>query len=160
MDVERTKRVKKPRSSKKRSIRGKPSGCARSQGRDPGRVQRILRTDQQRPGAPAQVIHYNTEGKLEFRALVIHSLAQADVIPVGGAQRGEALHSACSDHGFLRRPCSRLTFAFVRGTVDSADLPLNISRELLQQNALLDKIQKNLVNNILGDVGRDEIDRR
>src|SRR5262249_10887493 len=38
---------------------------------------------------------------------------------------------------------------FARGVVDSSDLPLNISRELLQQNPLLDRIQKNVVRNIL-----------
>src|SRR5205085_11659381 len=41
---------------------------------------------------------------------------------------------------------------FVRGVVDSSDLPLNISRELLQQNPLLERIQKNVVRNILDNL--------
>ena len=38
---------------------------------------------------------------------------------------------------------------FVKGVVDSADLPLNVSRETLQHNPLLSKIKSNLVNRIL-----------
>ena len=42
---------------------------------------------------------------------------------------------------------------FVQGVVDSADLPLNVSRELLQQNPLLDVIQKSVVKNVLDSLG-------
>src|SRR4029077_8057690 len=38
---------------------------------------------------------------------------------------------------------------FVRGVVDSPDLPLNVSREMLQQSAPLEKIKSNLTNKIL-----------
>lgn len=41
---------------------------------------------------------------------------------------------------------------FVRGIVDSPDLPLNVSRELLQDNPLLQKIQKGLVSRLLKDL--------
>ena len=41
---------------------------------------------------------------------------------------------------------------FVRGLVDSADLPLNISRENLQHNAVLDKIKKSLIGKVLSEL--------
>jgi len=41
---------------------------------------------------------------------------------------------------------------FLKGLVDSDDLPLNISRETLQHNAVLDKIKKSLINKVLSEL--------
>src|SRR5206468_9483895 len=53
---------------------------------------------------------------------------------------------------FIMDDCEALLpryLRFMRGVVDSPDLPLNVSRELLQQSAPLEKIKSNLVNKVL-----------
>ena len=52
----------------------------------------------------------------------------------------------------IQHECEELSptwMRFVRGVVDSTDLPLNVSRETLQHNPLLAKIKSNLVNRVL-----------
>src|SRR5262249_11823723 len=54
---------------------------------------------------------------------------------------------------FIMDDCEALLpgyLRFVRGVVDSPDLPLNVSREMLQQSAPLEKIKSNLTNKVLG----------
>lgn len=43
---------------------------------------------------------------------------------------------------------------FVRGLVDSADLPLNVSREMIQESPLLASVRKGLTNRVIGDLGK------
>ena len=98
---------------------------------------------------PAKVIHYSAEGAIEFRALLyIPAHKPFDLI-------WNAPHKGL--HLYIRRvlimdDCEALLPAylrFVKGVVDSPDLPLNVSRELLQQSAPLEKIKSNLVNKVL-----------
>ncbi len=113
---------------------------------------------------PARVIHYATEGQQEYKVLLfIPSERPLEMQWGGGDQRvGPRLYIQrvlIMDHceallpGYLR---------FVKGVVDSSDLPLNISREILQQNRLLELIQKDLVRTILQELKamkEDEYDK-
>jgi molecular chaperone HtpG len=98
--------------------------------------------------APARVIHYTAEGKTEFKVLAFVP-AHKPFSLNWEEPKGLKLYI---QRVLIMESCEELLppyLRFVRGVVDSADLPLNISREMLQQNALLDRIQKNVVRNVL-----------
>ena len=97
---------------------------------------------------PARVIHYTAEGKTEFKVLAFIP-ARKPFSLTWEEPKGLKLYI---QRVLIMDSCEGLLppyLRFVRGVVDSADLPLNISRELLQQNALLDHIQRNVVRNVL-----------
>ena len=63
---------------------------------------------------------------------------------------------------FIQSDCEQLLpqyLRFVRGVVDSDDLPLNISRESLQENQLLGKIRNNLVRKVLDHLDEMSVER-
>jgi len=97
---------------------------------------------------PARVIHYTAEGKTEFKVLAFVP-AHKPFSFTWEEPKGLKLYI---QRVLIMDSCDGLLppyLRFVRGVVDSADLPLNISRELLQQNPLLDRMQKNIVRNVL-----------
>lgn len=97
---------------------------------------------------PARVIHYTAEGKTEFRVLAFIPARKPFTF---GYEEPKGL-KLYIQRVLIMDSCEGLLppyLRFVRGVVDSADLPLNISREMLQQNPLLDRIQKNVVRNVL-----------
>ncbi len=97
---------------------------------------------------PAKVIHYAAEGTLEFKALLYLPKHKSFDLQFGEAKVGPRLYInrvQIMDH------CEQVLppyLRFVKGVVDCPDLPLNVSRELLQHNPLLEKIQKSVVKNI------------
>jgi molecular chaperone HtpG len=112
-------------------------------------------------GKPAKTIHYSAEGAQEFKALLYIPDHKPMDLMFGDSKKGLQLYI---QRVFIMDDCEALLptyLRFVRGVVDSADLPLNVSREMLQHSPLLEKIKSNLVNKVLrtlDDMKRQEYD--
>ncbi len=111
---------------------------------------------------PLTTIHYRAEGQMEFKALLYVPAHKPFDLMWGDSTKGLQLYI---QRVFILDDCEALLpkyLRFIRGVVDSPDLPLNVSREILQHSAPLEKIKSNLTSKVLStldDLKRKEFDK-
>lgn len=100
-------------------------------------------------GEPMRVLHIAAEGALEYRALLFIPKSVGMEMLMPGNRHGLSLYVR---NVFIGDEIEELTpswLRFLKGVVDSSDLPLNVSREMLQDDAIIRKIRADLTNRVL-----------
>jgi molecular chaperone HtpG len=98
---------------------------------------------------PWGTLHFKAEGKIEYTGLVF--IPTSKPFDLFHPDRKQSLKLYVK-RVFITDHCEELLphwLRFVKGLVDSEDLPLNISREMLQQNPVLTKIRQGVVKKVL-----------
>ena len=101
---------------------------------------------------PIMTSHWKAEGMIEYTSLLyVPTLRPMDLYD---PKRSNAVRLYVK-RVFITDNCEELIFPwlrFVRGVIDSEDLPLNISREMLQDNPLVSKIKNGVAKRVLKDL--------
>ncbi|MFT5438658.1 MAG: molecular chaperone HtpG [Alphaproteobacteria bacterium] len=101
---------------------------------------------------PWLTLHWRAEGKIEYTGLLfVPTQRPMDIFSPDREQHLKLYVRRV----FITDKCEELAprwLRFLRGLVDSEDLPLNVSREMLQQNPTLSRIRTALIRRVLGEL--------
>ena len=106
-------------------------------------------------GKPWKTIHNSTEGIVSFTNLLF--IPEMKPFDLFNPDRKTSV-KLYTNRVFITDECEDLLpsyLRFIKGVVDSEDIDLNVSREMMQSNAALKKISKALVNKILSELKKD-----
>ena len=103
---------------------------------------------------PWMTIHWRAEGRIEYTGLLF--IPSSKPFDIFAPERRHHVRLYVK-RVFITEDCEELVppwLRFVRGLVDSEDLPLNVSRETLQNNPMVARIRSAIVKRILGALAR------
>jgi len=101
---------------------------------------------------PLKTIHYNAEGVINYKALLY--LPTNQPMDLFNSERKNKI-KLYVQKVFITDECDEIMpnwLRFVPGVVDSQDISLNISREMLQNNPVINKIKKGITNKVLNEI--------
>jgi len=110
---------------------------------------------------PLETIHFRAEGTTEYTALLY--LPKERPLDLLDPHREKSRIALYVKRVFVMGDCEELSppwLRFVRGVVDSEDLPLNVSREILQENRTVRQIRSRIVRKVLDTLAAMLRDRR
>lgn len=99
--------------------------------------------------SPLWHLHLAADSPLQFRAVLYCPPTNRELLGLGRDEHGLSL---CAKRVLVQGDCRELVpeyLRFLHGIVDSEDLPLNVSRETLQDNSVIRKIRNTLVKGVL-----------
>ena len=108
---------------------------------------------------PLETIRLQAEGTFEYQALLFLPTGAPPDLHMRDSRRGVQLYVR---RVFVMDECEALVpqyLRFVKGVVDAADLSLNVSREILQQDRQIQLIRKRLVRKVLSTIGSLQSDQ-
>lgn len=109
---------------------------------------------------PASTLHLTSDAPLSFKSILFLPRKNLEKLGMGKLEHGPDLYA---QKVLIQHNCKDLVpdyLRFIRGVVDSEDITLNVSRETIQDNAVLRRISRHLVKKVLEHMARMMEDSR